>query len=642
MCGICGFVYEDRERPVDESRLRAMMAKLSHRGPDESGVFLGRGGKEVALGHTRLSVIDLETGTQPMRSEGDRAAIVYNGEVYNFQELRREMESRGKTFRTRSDTEVILRLYEEEQERACTHLNGQFAFAVWDDTRRELLLARDRLGLKPLFYHHAHGRFAFAGSLEALLEAGDVPREIDPVSLEIYLTFGYIPAPRTIFRDIRKLPPGCSLTVRAGQLVHKRYWSPASGPTRRGSPNAAHCVWGPLTRNAIEEELRRLLADSVRMRLVSDVPLGAFLSGGVDSSIVVGLMSRASAEPVHTFTIGFGEPLYDELAYARDVAGRSRTLHREFLVEPKSAEAIERLVTLFGEPFADSSAIPTYWLARETRAHVKVALSGDGGDELFGGYDRYRAMMLARALEATPRLVRRMLRKIAARRASGVVEPRSRSRRIVRFLDALEREPVERYIAWVSVFDAQSREALTSEEFRRSLDGFRGEDYLREHFSREGRGAGPDAAMAVDLETYLPDDLLVKTDVASMAWGLEVRCPFLDHRLVEFARSIPVQWKLSALRGKRILRHAFREVLPARVRRRKKMGFGVPLGQWFRQELKGMIEEVLMGGKTSSRGILRPEAVRTLVEEHESSRADHSAKLYALLFLELWWRKFMG
>jgi asparagine synthase (glutamine-hydrolysing) len=630
MCGICGFVYEDGNHPVDEGRLRAMMAKLSHRGPDESGVFLGAGGREVALGHTRLSVIDLETGTQPMRSEHGRGAIVYNGEVYNFQELRREMESRGKTFRTHSDTEVILRLYEEEHERTCAHLNGQFAFAVWDDTRRELFLARDRLGEKPLFYHHAHGRFVFASSIEALLEAGDIPREIDPVSLEIYLTFGYIPAPRTIFRDVRKLPCGCSLTVRSGQLVEKRYWSPAPGPTQR-----------LLKRGEIEEELRRLLTDSVRMRLISDVPLGAFLSGGVDSSIVVGLMSGVSSEPVRTFTIGFGEALYDERAYASEVAGRCRTRHREFLVEPKSAEALEKLVSLFGEPFADSSAIPTYLLSRETRAHVKVALSGDGGDELFGGYDRYRAMLLSRVAESSPKFVRRMVRKIAARRTAGVGEPRSRSYRVRRFLDALERDPVERYIAWVSVFDAAGREALTSEEFRRSLDSFRGEEYLREHFSKQGTGTGPDAAMAVDLETYLPHDLLVKTDVASMAWGLEVRCPFLDHRLVEFARSIPVQLKLSALRGKRILRHAFRDLLPGSVRRRRKMGFGVPLGRWFRGELKGMTEDMLVGGKTSSRGILRPDAVRTLVEEHASSRADHSAKLYALLFLELWFRKFM-
>jgi len=630
MCGICGFVYEDANHPVDELRLRAMMAKLSHRGPDDSGVFVGRGTKGVALGHTRLAIIDLKTGAQPMSVEGGRAAIVYNGEVYNFRELRAEMEARGKTFRTSSDTEVILRVYEEELERTPAHLNGDFALAVWDDSRKELFLARDRLGLKPLFYHHAGGRFAFANSLEALLEAGDIPREIDPVSLEIYLTFGYVPSPRTIFRDVRKLPPGCSLTLRAGRLAEKRYWSPASGPTTFLATEAA-----------IEEEIRRLLADSVRMRLVSDVPLGAFLSGGIDSSVVVALMSAASGEPVRTFTMGFEDPLYDERDYAREVATWCRARHREFLVEPKAAEALERLVGLFGEPFADSSAIPTYLLSRETRTDVKVALSGDGGDELFGGYDRYRAMTLARSAERTPRLVRRMLRNLAAAARTGAGEQRSLSRRLVRFLDAVEREPVERYIAWMSLFDAAGREAATSEEFRRSLGSFRGEDYLRERFSKEPVGAGPDAAMAVDLDTYLPHDLLVKTDVASMAWGLEVRCPFLDHRLVEFARNIPARFKLSALRGKRILRRAFRDALPAKVRRRKKAGFGVPLGRWFRGELKGMLEDALLGPKAASRGILRPEAVKSLVEEHQAGRADHSAKLYALLFLELWWRKFM-
>lgn len=626
MCGICGFVYHDRDHPVDENRLRAMMGQLSQRGPDASGVFLGHGKKQVALGHTRLAVIDLETGGQPMTTPDGSAVIVYNGEVYNFPELRRELESKGHAFRTRSDTEVVLRLWREYGSAAARKLNGQFAFAVWDAREERLFLARDRLGQKPLFWHADNERFVFASSLGALLKAGGVPLEIDPASLELYLTFGYVPAPRTIFRGAWKQLPGTSQTVRGKDLTRMHYLSPPAG-AERATANPKE----------LREELRELLTDAVRMRLVSDVPLGAFLSGGIDSSVVVALMSEEAAEPARTFAIGFGEALYDELPYASEVAARFGTQHREFLVEPECAEALEQLVGLFGEPFADSSAIPTWYLSRETRAHVKAALSGDGGDELFGGYDRYRAMMLAERFGKRPRFVRSLARSIAGN--SG--EQRSARHRMKRFLDALDADPVERYLSWISVFDAASREAVTTEDFRQSLGGFRAGDYLRERFLKHAAGSPPERAMAADLETYLPGDLLVKTDVASMAWGLEVRCPFLDHRLVAFAQRIPVGLKLSALRGKRILRKTFRDLLPAKVRRRKKMGFGVPLGRWFRGKLKGMLNDVLPGGKALSRGILKPEAVRGLISEHQSGSADHSARLYALLFLELWFRRFV-
>ncbi|KPL00218.1 MAG: hypothetical protein AMK75_05690 [Planctomycetes bacterium SM23_65] len=630
MCGICGFVYRDAEHPVDESRLRAMMAKLTHRGPDASGTYVGPGGKQVALGHTRLAVIDLETGDQPMTTPDGAATIVHNGEVYNFPELRRDLEARGVAFRTRSDTEVLLRLCTEHGEDTSGKLNGQFAFAVWDDRGKKLAVARDRLGLKPLFYFADGERFVFASSLSALLKAGDIPREIDPQSLEAYLTFGYVPAPRTIFRSVLMLPPGCSLTVQNGRVFERRYWHPPSTPAAKSAD-----------RRATYEETRRLLADSVRMRLISDVPLGAWLSGGIDSSIIVALMSELTDEPVRTFAIGFGEPLYNELEYARTVARRFGTDHHEFIVEPKCAEALEKLVPLFGEPFADSSAIPTWYLARETRSHVKVALSGDGGDELFGGYDRYRAMRLAAIMDASPRVARKMLRGIASRRLAASGEQRSRIHRARRFLAALDADPIERYLSWISIFDGQTRDALTTEDFRKRLADFRGESYLREHFSMHPSGRSTDRAMAVDLETYLPGDLLVKTDVSSMAWGLEVRTPFLDHRLVEFARTIPAELKLSAVRGKRILRRAFRDKLPKKVRRRKKMGFGVPLGRWFRGELKEMLGDVLLSKKARERGILRPEAVQALIDEHLSRRADHSARLYALLFLELWFRRFI-
>ncbi|HUV39350.1 MAG TPA: asparagine synthase (glutamine-hydrolyzing), partial [Planctomycetota bacterium] len=495
-------------------------------------------------------------------------------------------------------------------------MNGQFAFAAWDEAKRELTLARDRLGQKPLFYHHDDARIVFASSLAALLEADGVVREIDPVALDLYLAFGYVPAPRTLFRAVRKLAPASTLILRDGKFDEERYWRlPADDGTRD------------------DASLRDRMTDAVRRRLVSDVPLGAWLSGGIDSSIIVALMSELTDAPVKTFAIGFGEPLYDELEYARAVADRFGTDHHEFTVAPRAAEVIEKLVPLFGEPFADSSAIPTWYLSRETRAHVKVALSGDGGDELFGGYDRYRAMMLAERVGRWPRF----LRKLAASLAGSPGEQRSMRHRMRRFLDAAGDDPVERYLAWMGLFPASMRERLLAGPMTDTC----AEDYLREAFARNPAGTPADRAMRVDLVTYLPGDPLVKTDVASLAFGLEVRCPFLDPELVALAQRIPMKQKLSLFTGKRILRKTFRDRLPAKVRKRRKMGFGVPLGRWFRGELRGMLNDVLLSQRARERGVLKPHAVQGLIEEHQAGHADHSARLYALLFLELWFREFI-
>ena len=626
MCGICGFVYDDATHPVDETWLRVMTSKLSHRGPDATGTVLGHDHKHVALGHTRLAVIDLETGGQPMTTSDGAATIVYNGECYNFRENRHDLEAAGVNFHTHSDTEVVLQLVCRYGVDAPERMNGQFAFAVWDNHKRELLLARDRLGQKPLFWYHGGGRFVFASSLGALLSAGDVPHEIDPVALDAYLALGYVPAPRTIFRNVRKLAPGCTLTLRDGVVREERYWQPPTVEETDADPDV------------LEDELRELMTDAVHMRLVSDVPLGAWLSGGVDSSIIVALMSERAATPARTFAIGFDDALYNELDYARAVARRHGTDHREFTVRARCAEALEQLVPLFGEPFADSSAVPTWTLARETRAHVTVALSGDGGDELFGGYDRYRAMLLAGAFDDGPAFVRALLRALAVG-ASG--EQRSFRHRLKRFVRALEKDPVARYVAWMSIFDSARREALTTAAFREQLTDERGDDALRDTFARHVSGDAASRAMSVDLETYLPGDLLVKTDVASMAWGLEVRCPFLDHRLVAFARSLPTRMKLTTMRSKRILRSAFRSALPAKVRRRRKMGFGVPLGRWFREELREMLTDVLLSRRARARGLFEDAAVEALLVEHETELADHSARLYTLLFLELWFREFV-
>ena len=617
MCGICGIFHTDRAGPVDEAVVRRMTAKLRHRGPDEEGTVAGPG---LALGHRRLAVIDLETGSQPMSDEAGRT-IVHNGEVYNFRELRRDMEARGHVFRTRSDTEVVLHVFAEFDEETPGKLNGQFAFAIWDAPGRKLFLVRDRMGQKPLFYHHDGERFVFASSLDALIEAGGVPREIDPAALDCYLALGYVPAPRTIFRDVMKLSPGCTLTVKDGRLTKRRYWSVPP-----------HAVDEHGKKRRLREELVALLSDAVRLRLVADVPLGAFLSGGIDSSIIVALMSELADDDVRTFAIGFDEALYDERTYAAEVARRFRTQHHEFQVTPECTEVLEQLVPLFGEPFADSSAIPTWDLSRETREHVKVALSGDGGDELFGGYDRYRAMRLGARWDRSPKLLRRFIRSLTAEGLTSAADQRSRKHRLRRFLSALEKDPVDRYIAWMSMFDSERRARLMHD----NVCGSAGQDHLREAFARHVDGDDAERAMAVDLETYLPGDLLVKTDVASMAWGLEVRCPFLDHRLVAFARRLPTDMKLRARRGKRILRRAFRDRLPASILKRRKMGFGVPLGKWFRGKLNAMLRETLLARDASTRDVLNRDAVEALIDEHQAGRDDHSGRLYALVFLELW------
>ncbi len=625
MCGICGIIQLDKDRPADEAGVRRMMSCLARRGPDESGVFLGAGSKRVALGHRRLSVIDLSTGAQPMTSESG-LAIVYNGEIYNYRELKAEIESRGKAFRTKSDTEVILRVFEDERDRAPASLDGQFAFAIWDEREQSLFLSRDRLGEKPLFYATLADRFVFASSLDAILAAGNVPREIDPESLDLYLTYGYIPAPRTIFKAVAKLPPASTLTWKDGAASVRRYWSPGALAEKS------------MSEPALAEELRTRMTEAVRSRLVADVPLGAFLSGGIDSSIIVALMAKGAKEQVRTFCIGFDDKLYDERAFAAAAALRVGAIHREFVVTPKAADVLPALVRAFGEPFADSSAVPTWYLSRETRSHVTVALSGDGGDELFGGYDRYRAMRLAAWLDRRPAFVKRSLGRLAAKMAAGSGEQRSKKRRAERFLAALELDPVARYTAWMSLFDAPARAGILTEDFTRTLAGFRGESYLREAFARHADGPAASRAMAVDIETYLPGDLLVKTDVASMNHGLEARSPFLDHRLVEFASWVPESMKLSMLTGKRILRNTFRDELPGEIRRRRKAGFGVPLAAWFRGELRPMLEDTLFAKDAATRDYLRPDALRALVDEHQSERADHGQRLWALLFLELWAR----
>lgn len=623
MCGITGGIWSEPGKALDAEVLGRMIAALRHRGPDEDGRYTAAG---VALGHRRLAIIDVCGGQQPLASEDGAVQLVFNGEVYNFRELRRRLEAAGHVFRTAGDAETIVHLYEDDPERFLEPVNGMFAFALWDRRREQLVLARDRLGEKPLVYREEPGRLLFASELKSLLQVPGVPREIDPRALDEYLTYQYVPHPRSIFEGFAKLAPGHLAVYRAGRLAVRPYWNPDFR------------VEEELPAPEYAGRLRALMESSVAMRLESEVPLGAFLSGGVDSTIVVGLMSRLSGSLVRTFSIGFSEREYDETPYARLAAERFGTEHEEFQVRPDAVAILPKLAWHYDEPFADSSALPTWYLSELTRRHVTVSLTGDGGDELFAGYDRYRAVALAGVLDRWP-LARGVLsagwwQRVPSRRAQKCL-----LRRAKRFAESLGLAPARRYLEWISIFNAARRAQLYSADFAQRLAGADPLEFLE---SGMRRAAGRDAVTAAslgDLVTYLPCDLMTKVDTASMAQGLECRAPFLDHRLVELAARMPARLKFRGARGKRILRETFADLLPEPIARRGKMGFGVPLDHWFRGALGDFAREVLLDKQSRERGYFRPESVGILLDEHRQGRFDHGYRLWALLILELWHRQ---
>jgi len=617
MCGIAGIVRAPGEAPSRES-LEAMGGALAHRGPDEATLaFYGRAG----FSFRRLSIIDVAGGAQPIDNEDGRCHVVLNGEIYNHLELRAELEAHGHRFRTHCDVETVVHGYEEWGDAVARRLRGMFAFALWDESRQRLLLARDRLGKKPLVYHEANGEIAFASELRALLRAPGVPREADVAAIHEYLTYQYVPHPRTAFAGVAKLPPAHLLVFEDGRSRIERYWSLSFRP--------------PLAIDETEaaSEVRRLLRDAVKVRLMSEVPLGAFLSGGLDSSAVVALM--AEFHRVKTFSIGFEEDVFDERPFAALVARRYGTEHHEFVVRPDATEVLPRLVEHYGEPFADSSALPTWYLARLTRQHVTVALDGDGGDELFAGYDRYRALAAYRLMARLP--AGRGLAHAIANRAAGIGLP-ARARRL---LAAASSTPEESYARTVSVFAPEETRALYTPEMIARTKGVDPYDGLRRAFAASDAADLLGRTLHVDTLTYLPDDLLVKVDIATMAHGLEARSPLLDHPLVEFAARLPSRLKLRGSCGKRVLRRAAADLLPAPILRRRKAGFGVPIGRWFRGELRGYLEDVLLSMAARSRGFFDPAAVRALVRSHVAGLRDRSAQLWALLMLELWCRRFL-
>ncbi len=624
MCGIAGIVG-DSSREV----IRAMTQSLSHRGPDGEGYYASHG---VALGHRRLSIIDLETGRQPMTTADGRYTIVFNGEIYNFRELRRELEARGARFRTRSDTEVLLEAYAAWGREALRKLRGMFAFAVWDRQERLLFVARDRLGLKPLYYAPVNGGLLFASEIKGLLAHPAIRGEINYAALDDYLTYLYVPAPRTIFREIHELPPAHWLEWQDGHLLLERYWDVEFRPEKR-----------PLEEHV--GELRETLDEAVAVRLESEVPLGLFLSGGLDSSAVAALMARHLPEPVRAFTLGFteGAERYSEWSYAREVSRAIGAQARELTIRTRSAELLGAVTRHFDEPFGNPTSLLLYQLSEVGRQHVTVALVGDGGDETLLGYPRYRGAVLAERYRKVPRV----LRQAAARAATHLSEPGNGNhfaRRLREFLAGSCQSPEQMYFEWVSYFDRRLRQRLYSPDLRRELAGYDSSDFLFGLFRRSRQcGANEllDRINYVDLHSFLPYNLLRYSDRMSMAHGLEIRCPFTDHKLIEFLARVPWQSKLRGNQTKLLLRLAARDWLPKSVLERGKLGLNPPMGLWLRGRLQPLLREYLSPDRVRGRGYFRPETVQELIRDHQNGRRDYSLHLWALISFEEWHRQYL-
>ncbi len=626
MCGIVGFTskhFGDEERAI----LERMNAAILHRGPDEDGYYTAEG---IGMAMRRLSIIDLASGQQPIHNRDRSKWIVYNGEVYNYQSLRSDLEDGGDSFYTNSDTEAIVHLYDKHGKDCLKYLRGMFAFAIWDDRDKSLFIARDRVGKKPLLYsHRPNGDLVFGSEFRALLEHPSISRDIDRDAIDKYLSYLCVPAPLTAFREIRKLEPGHWLFWKDGEITTERYWLPDFSEKIDVSEEEAI------------EETTRILREAVKLRMISEVPLGAFLSGGVDSSTVVALMAEVSDRPVKTFSIGFEEQDYSELEHARKVADHIGAEHSEFIVRPDALEVLPTLVDHYGEPYADSSAIPTYYVARETRKHVTVALNGDGGDESFAGYERYAAMLLAEKYSSIPKALRKLLIEFPLSALPTSELRRSRVRDAKRFLSAANLPTTERYFRWVSTFERSAKETLYTPEFRESLNGSDSSQTLEQWFRKANGYSRLDSVLLTDLMTYLPNDLLVKVDIASMANSLEARSPFLDHELIEFAASLPPALKIRRTETKSLLKKVAARLVPGDVVYRRKMGFGVPIGKWFRGEMKDFLRGRLLSDRSLGRGIVRSEEVMRYVQEHVDGRKDHAFKLWTLLMLELWFERFI-
>ena len=626
MCGIVGIAYAN-SRGMDREVLARMNAAITHRGPDEDGFFVK---ENIGLAVRRLSIIDRAGGQQPIISPDKHKTIVFNGEIYNFQELRTDLEAEGNRFYTNSDTEVILHLYEKYGVDCLEYLRGMFAIAIWDAVEKTLFIARDRVGKKPLLYsHQTNGDLIFGSEFQAILQHPDISRDVDYNAIDSYLTYLCVPSPQSAFRQIRKLEPAHWLRWKNGEIETKRYWLPDFSRKIK------------ITREEAEEETLRILREATKMRLISEVPLGAFLSGGVDSSTIVALMAEESEKPVKTFSIGFEEQNFSELKYAKRVAKHVGAEYNEFIVKPNALEVLPTLIEHYGEPYADSSAIPTYYVSKETRKHVTVALNGDGGDESFAGYERHLAMRLAEIYHRVPRFVSKLLFETPLNlvRTSGV--KKSRLYDAKRFLQAASLPKAERYFRWMSTFYSETKVSLYTKDFAEAVSENDSKKVLEQWFDRANGSGIVDTTLLTDQMTYLPNDLLVKVDIASMANSLEARSPFLDHKVIEFAAGLTENIKMKRAETKSLLKGVAAKLVPKEVVYRRKMGFGVPIGKWLRADMREFMKEVLLSERSLKRGVSKPEIVKKYVREHTTGKQDHTFQIWSLLMLELWFQKFI-
>lgn len=642
MCGICGKINFN-SRPVNEALLKGMTSCLSHRGPDDGGIYLNNRQSaasyelsamsyqpSVGLGHRRLSIIDLSPlAHQPMSNENGSVWIVYNGEIYNFLSLREDLIKKGHIFRSKSDTETIIHLYEEYGVECLKHLRGMFAFAIWDERGKSFFLARDRVGKKPVYYLHSQDTFVFASEIKSILQDESIQKRPDYTAIHHYLTYQAVPSPWTAFEGIKKLPPAHYLILKNGQVEVKRYWKLSYLPKHE------------MDLRGYKDEIIERLKEAVRIRLISDVPLGAFLSGGIDSSAVVAMMAGMMAKPVKTFSIGFKEDAYNELKYARMAAEKFKTDHTEFIVEPDAVEMLGKLVWHYNEPFADSSAIPTYYVSKLAREHVTVILNGDGGDENFAGYGRYAAnefsIMLHRFF---PAAAAKALLPLVMLFPHGR-DPKNFFWKLKRFLQEYAKSPEMRNAHWLSHFITEMKKWLYTDDFSSKVSSADSFGLLMGKYSDAPADNFLDRTLYADVMMYLPDDLLVKVDVASMANSLEARSPFLDHEFMEFAARIPAELKLKGRTTKYILKEALKGILPDEILLREKMGFGVPIDRWFRNELKGLAYDTLLSDKAIQRGYFKKEAVKKILDEHTSNKWNWHNHIWNLLMLELWHRMFI-
>ncbi len=619
MCGIAGII--DPIAPPDLELLRSMAGPLEKRGPDDFGYYLN---DSAGLVHRRLSVIDIEGGKQPIYNEDRNLIIVFNGEIYNHQSLREKLTASGHQFKSSCDTEVLVHLYEEQGPEMLNSLNGMFAFAIYNEESGELFLARDRFGQKPLFYSQAGNRLAFASGPASIAKLSWVDREIDCSAIHDYLEYQYVPTPRSIYTGIRKLPPGHWAVWKDGEMKSEQYWRPRV------------CGDYPNSYSEAAEELNYKLHRAVKNRLVADVPVGLFLSGGIDSSLICALAQEHLPESAHTFSIGFPEKKYDEREYAQIVAQHLGTQHHFLEVNPNDFERLRQIVSSFEEPFCDASMLPTSLLSQFTREHVTVALSGDGADELFGGYYRYRIMHLCRYLCVCPSPLRKTIKRLLL----SILPPRTEERtfwgRIRRLVEISDTDGLEQYLRLISRCPSTLKERLYGQRLREQKNPRDSVEVLAALAIPGDERSGVDAIMETDLKSYLNDDILVKVDRASMAYGLEVRSPFLDVEVAELAMSLPYKWKQRGMQRKRILVDTFRSHLPDAIVNRPKMGFGVPIARWLRSDWRDQVQSLLLEGSLVRDGFFLRDSVESLLTMHCKEQADYSYTIFALLILELW------